>query len=131
MLATLTVLIVAILHLTFAWFEIFGWVSWGPTVFGGGKSADWFEETRMLAANQGFYNCFLATGLLWSLVLSDPVWRVRVAFCFLIFVLAAGIGGWLTVSVSILYVQAIPAALGLVFVWFGWRGQLKPEDRLL
>ena len=103
---------VALLHLYIMWFEMFAWTTRGPKIF---KSLpkDLFEPTKTLAANQGLYNGFLAAGLLWSLLISDPVWATNVAFCFLIFVAVAGIYGAITAARKILYVQTVPAALGI------------------
>lgn len=77
-------------------------------------SADFARQTRVLAANQGLYNGFLAAGLAWGLWLGAP--GVQVVIFFLACVLAAGIFGALTASRKILYIQALPALLALVAV---------------
>jgi len=69
-------------------------------------------ETRVLAANQGLYNGFLAAGLLWSLWLGEE--GVHVAIFFLACVLIAGLFGAVTASRKILYVQALPALAALL-----------------
>lgn len=107
------VALVALLHLYILWFEMFAWTTRGPKVFRGFPK-DLFEPTKAMAANQGLYNGFLAAGLLWSLLISDPVWQVNVALCFLIFVLVAGVYGALTAARNILFVQAVPAGLGII-----------------
>ncbi len=117
-LALIIVVIIAILHLYIAWFEMFAWTSRGPKIF---KSfpKDLFEPTKAMAANQGLYNGFLAAGLIWSLFIQDPVWQPRIAICFLLFVAVAGVYGAATVSKRILYVQTVPAVLGLFLVFLG------------
>ena len=111
------VAVIAALLLYIMWFEMFKWTSRGPKVF---KSfpRELFEPTKVMAANQGLYNGFLAAGLLWSLFIADPVWQTKVACCFLLFVLVAGIYGALTAARNILFVQVVPAAAGLLSLYF-------------
>jgi len=71
------------------------------------------EETRVLAANQGLYNGFLAAGLGWSLVAASGV-ALPVRVFFLGCVIVAGVFGAATASRSILVVQALPAVAALV-----------------
>ncbi len=78
--------------------------------------ADMFEKTRGLAANQGLYNGFLSAGLIWSLVITDENWAENVAIFFLGCVLVAALYGAYSVQRSILFVQALPAALALAAV---------------
>ncbi|HIG8320842.1 TPA: DUF1304 domain-containing protein [Klebsiella pneumoniae] len=113
MLATLLVALVAIIHLAILVLEMFLWEgSAGRRAFN--LSADFARQTRVLAANQGLYNGFLAAGLAWGLWLGSP--GVQVVIFFLACVLAAGIFGALTASRKILYIQALPALLALVAV---------------
>ena len=113
MLATLLVALVAIIHLAILVLEMFLWEgSAGRRAFN--LSADFARQTRVLAANQGLYNGFLAAGLAWWLWLGAP--GVQVVIFFLACVLAAGIFGALTASRKILYIQALPALLALVAV---------------
>lgn len=111
--ALIIVGIIAFLHLYILWFEMFAWTTRGPKVFSD-FPADLFEPTKTMAGNQGLYNGFLAAGLIWSLFISDPEWQRNVATCFLLFVLVAGLYGAATASRKIIFVQAIPAALGLL-----------------
>ncbi len=113
--ALVLIALIAILHLYIAWFEMFAWESRGPKVFRSFPK-DLFTPTKTLAANQGLYNAFLAAGLIWSLIISDPVWAPRVAICFLLFVLAAGVYGGLTASKRIFLVQAAPAAVAILLI---------------
>ena len=106
--------LIAVLHLYIAWFEMFAWTTRGPKVFTS-FPAELFEPTMAMAANQGLYNGFLAAGLIWSLLIRDQQWSLKVALCFLIFVAIAGLFGAATVSPSILFVQTVPATLAIVF----------------
>lgn len=116
-LAKLVITIVALVHCYIAWFEIFAWTSRGPKIFSS-FPPELFEQTTAMAANQGLYNAFLAAGLIWSLCIVDSLWHRRVASCFLLMVCSAGIFGAFTVSTKILFVQTIPALLGIVLlVW--------------
>jgi putative membrane protein len=76
------------------------------------RSAAEQESTKVLAANQGLYNGFLAAGLVWSLVAADFI-AVPVRTFFLACVVVAGIYGGVSVSKKILAIQAVPAALAL------------------
>ncbi len=114
--ALIVVALIAILHLYIAWFEMFAWVSRGPKVFKDFPK-DLFEPTKALAANQGLYNAFLAAGLIWSLFIQDPVWQPHIATCFLLFVAVAGLYGAATASKRILYVQTVPAVIGLLLIY--------------
>jgi putative membrane protein len=113
--AKIVIAIVALLHLYIAWFEMFAWTTRGPVVFSSFPK-DLFEPTTAMAANQGLYNAFLAAGLIWSLFIKDPLWHKRVATCFLLMVAIAGIFGAATVTPRILFVQTVPALLGIVLV---------------
>ncbi|MEQ8715372.1 MAG: DUF1304 domain-containing protein [Cyclobacteriaceae bacterium] len=106
---------IAFLHLYILWFEMFAWERRGPKVFRQ-FSKDMFPKTKVMAANQGLYNGFLSAGLIWSFLISDPVWAVHVATFFLGCVLVAGLYGAATASKSILYVQAVPALIALLLL---------------
>ncbi|MBK7119247.1 MAG: DUF1304 domain-containing protein [Comamonadaceae bacterium] len=71
-------------------------------------------DTKVLAANQGLYNGFLAAGLFWGLSLGPAGTGVKVFF--LLCVLVAGVYGAATASRKILWIQAAPAALGLTLL---------------
>ncbi len=104
--------IVAIEHLYILWLEMFAWSTAGKRTFKS-MSADMFEKTKSMAANQGLYNGFLSAGLIWSLIITDEIWSQNVAIFFLGCVMVAGLYGGITVQKSILYVQALPAAAAL------------------
>ncbi|MDP9101473.1 MAG: DUF1304 domain-containing protein [Actinomycetota bacterium] len=106
--------LVAVLHTWFLVLEMFLWrTPRGLATFG--MTADEAEATAVLAGNQGLYNGFLAAGLVWSLFEKDPIGYGTAVF-FLGCVLAAGIYGAATASRKILFVQALPAAVGLALV---------------
>ncbi len=104
---------IALLHIYILWLEMFAWTTRARKVF---KTIppDQFEKTKVMAANQGLYNGFLAAGLIWSLLICDVTWSQNVALFFLTCVLVAGIYGALTASKRIFFVQAVPAILGLL-----------------
>jgi putative membrane protein len=105
--------IVAFMHFGFMYLEMFLWEKpLGLKVFKLKK--DFANESKVLASNQGLYNGFLASGLVWSFFINDPIWSTKVAIFFLSCVLVAGLYGAMTASKSILFVQALPAALTLL-----------------
>lgn len=109
-LVTVLILLIAALHLYILWFEMFAWESRGPKVFRS-FPRDLFAPTKAMAANQGLYNGFLAAGLIWSRLISDPAWAQNVALFFLACVAVAGIFGAATASKKIFQVQALPALI--------------------
>lgn len=106
---------VTFIHLYIVWLEMFAWTTKAPKVF---KTIpkDLFVPTKVLAANQGLYNGFLVAGLIWSLLICDIVWSKNIALFFLGCVAVAGIYGAITASKRILYVQTVPAILGILAV---------------
>ena len=108
---------IALLHGYILWLEMFAWTTQAKKVFRS-IPEDLFEKTKVLAANQGLYNGFLAAGLLWSLAISNPIWAKNVALFFLICVFIAGLYGAATASKRIFYVQSVPALLGILSVLF-------------
>ncbi|MDG9714757.1 DUF1304 domain-containing protein [Streptomyces sp. DH10] len=113
-LATLAVLALAALHAYILVLEMFLWTT--PRARGAfGTTAEFAEGTKALAANQGLYNGFLAAGLLWGAVASDPV-GFQVSVFFLVCVAVAGVYGAATASRKILFVQTVPALVALALV---------------
>jgi putative membrane protein len=113
------IIVIALLHVYFMWLEMFAWTTAGKKTFRM-LSPDLFEKTKVLAANQGLYNGFLAAGLFWSMLIEDDVWSVNVSLFFLTCVLIAGLYGWFSVSIRIFYIQGLPAliALSLLFLQY-------------
>jgi putative membrane protein len=108
LLADLFVALVALLHAWFLVLEMFLWTKpIGLRVFG--NTPDKAQATRVLAANQGLYNGFLAAGLAWGLVSGSMPFKLFFLSC----VVVAGLYGAWSVSRRILWVQAAPAAVAL------------------
>jgi len=80
-----------------------------------GQTQEAATASKVLAANQGLYNGFLAAGLFWGLSLGASGMGVKVFF--LGCVLVAGLYGAATANRKILFIQTIPAAVGLVLVF--------------
>jgi putative membrane protein len=112
--ADAVVLLVALIHVYILVLEMFLWTTpRGRKAFG--LKPDFAEATKVLAANQGLYNGFLAAGLLWGL--SQGAAGTPVKTFFLLCVLVAGLYGAATASRKILFIQALPAAVGLLLLW--------------
>jgi putative membrane protein len=79
-----------------------------------GTSEAFARESKVLAANQGLYNGFLAAGLIWGIWLGEAGDPVKVFF--LLCVAVAGAYGAATVGIRILFVQTVPALLALAVV---------------
>ena len=107
-------LLVALLHLYFLVLEMFLWTRpIGLKTFR--NTPEKAAITRVLAANQGLYNGFLAAGLLWGLL--SQQWNVVVFF--LVCVVVAALYGAYSVSRRIFFVQGIPAVAALAAIFFG------------
>jgi len=116
--AKILVSIVALQHLFFMILEMFLWTKpLGLKVFR--QSFEKAESQKILAANQGLYNGFLAAGLIWGLLHSEIFMGFQIQMFFLGCVFIAGVFGGQTFSKRIFYVQALPAALAAVLLWFG------------
>lgn len=115
LIAKLLIALVALEHLYILWLEMFAWTTAGRRTFKS-MSADMFEKTKSLAANQGLYNGFLSAGLIWSLLITDSLWSENVALFFLACVIIAGLYGGVSVQRSIFFIQALPAAVALLAV---------------
>lgn len=114
--ANIVVALVALLHVYFLVLEMFLWTKpAGRKAFG--LSLEQAEATKVLAANQGLYNGFLAAGLIWGLLLGASGTPVKLFF--LGCVLIAGIYGAATASRKILLIQGLPAAVGVALVLLG------------
>ena len=110
--ARIAIAVVALLHVYFMIMEMFLWTKpAGLRAFG--LTPERAESSKVLAANQGLYNGFLAAGLSWSLIWHEGP---HLALFFLSFVIIAGIYGGLTASRKILIVQALPALVALVLM---------------
>tara|TARA_B110001454_G_scaffold219194_1_gene251275 strand:+ start:31218 stop:31523 length:306 start_codon:yes stop_codon:yes gene_type:complete len=83
-----------------------------------GLTAEFAQQTRVMALNQGLYNGFLAAGLLWALVHPDAHIKLQLQIFFLGCVLVAGVVGALSVTKRIFWIQAFPASLALLTLAF-------------
>ena len=109
--ARIVVGLVAAIHFYILVLELFLWrTDRVRATFG--TTPEFAEQTATLAANQGLYNGFLATGLVYGLITDDPTFQVFFLSC----VLVAGIYGAATATRRILFVQAMPAAVALALV---------------
>lgn len=112
--AVALIALVALLHLFFLVLEMFLWTRpYGRKVFRQSREAA--EQSKVLAANQGLYNGFLAAGLAWAVATGQR----DVALFFLGCVVVAGLFGAVTVNRRIFFVQAVPAMLAIGAVLLG------------
>lgn len=110
LIADIATALVALIHVYILVLEMFLWTRpAGRRAFG--LTREFAEQTKVLAANQGLYNGFLAAGLVYGLVLGPAGYAMRMFF--LACVLVAGVYGAATASRRILFVQALPAAVAL------------------
>ncbi|KJH65647.1 DUF1304 domain-containing protein [Chromobacterium violaceum] len=111
--AGIVIALVALLHAYFLILEMFLWDKpLGMKTFR--LTPERARDTKVLAANQGLYNGFLAAGLLWGLWLGAAGFQIKLFF--LACVLAAGVFGAATANRRILLVQGLPAALGIALL---------------
>ncbi len=116
MIANLLTGLVAAIHVDILVLEMFQWdTPKGRKAFG--TTPEFSAATKVLAANQGLYNGFLAAGLIWGLSLGAAGLGVKVFF--LACVLVAGLYGGATASRKILYIQALPALAALAALFVG------------
>jgi len=109
--ATTVIALLALIHVYILVLEMFLWnTPKGHKAFN--LTPEFAAATQVLAANQGLYNGFLAAGLFWGLWLGAEGFGVKVFF--LACILVAGLYGAATATRKILFIQAVPAALGLV-----------------
>lgn len=110
-LANAVVILVAVLHFYFLVLEMFLWDKpQGLKAFG--QTKERAEATKVLAANQGLYNGFLAAGLLYGVLAGAVEFKIFFLLC----VIVAGIYGAATASRKILFIQALPASVALILV---------------
>ncbi|KAL5596380.1 hypothetical protein BROUX41_006677 [Berkeleyomyces rouxiae] len=117
MLAVTATAALSALHGYIAVLEIFLWTKpAGRRAFG--LKPAFAEQTKVLAANQGLYNVFLAAGLAWSMVHPDRAFAEQLRLFFAGCVAVAGVFGAATSSKKILFVQGVPGliTLGLSFL---------------
>jgi len=107
---------IALKHIGFLYLEMFLWTKErGRKAFG--LSQQDAETTKVLAANQGLYNGFLAAGLIWGLLYPEQTVGYQIIFFFASCIIVAGLYGGFTVKRSILYLQALPSLVLVVLLF--------------
>lgn len=111
---TILIAIIVLEHFYFFILESFLWTKKRTIKIFGLKNLDFAKETKVLAANQGLYNFFIAVGLLVSFLDNDWFY-IRL---FLGFVLIAGIIGALTTkNIRLFWFQGFPALLTFILIY--------------
>lgn len=112
---TLLILFVAAEHFGFLYLEMFMWEKkTGLKIFGHSKADA--EKTKVLAANQGLYNGFVAAGIIWGFFHPNSELGMQIILFFLSCIIIAGIYGAITAKKSILYIQALPAFIAAALI---------------
>ena len=106
--------LVAFEHIYFMILEMFYWTKpKGLKAFGLKK--EYAESSKVLAANQGLYNGFLAAGLIWAILNKENF--VSLSIFFLTCVIIAGVyGAYSTKKIKLFYIQSVPAILALIMI---------------
>ena len=113
--ASTLVALVALEHIYILVLEMFLWTTpTGRRAFG--LKPEQAEATKVMAANQGLYNGFLAAGLIWGLLHPDLASGYQIQLFFLGCVLVAGLYGGAMASRKIFVIQALPAAIAILAV---------------
>jgi putative membrane protein len=108
--------IIVLEHLYFLYLEMFQWTRpKGLKIFG--LTPEQAESSRVLAANQGLYNGFLAAGLVWGLIHPDTNFGHQLQWFFVLCVFAAAIYGGISSSRRILIIQGVPAVLAMTALY--------------
>ncbi|UFZ02372.1 DUF1304 domain-containing protein [Bradyrhizobium ontarionense] len=116
LIANIVVALIGALHVYILVLEMFLWTRpAGLKAFN--NTPQRAAETAVLAANQGLYNGFLAAGLFWGLAHPTAAFGFQIKVFFLLCVLVAGLYGAATASRKILFIQSVPATIGLVLLW--------------
>lgn len=111
--ADISIILIALLHIYFLILEMFLWDKpLGLKTFR--NSAEKAQITKVLAANQGLYNGFLAAGLLYGVYLGIEGSQFKIFF--LACVIIAGVYGAYSVNKKIFYIQACPAIIALLLL---------------
>jgi putative membrane protein len=105
----------AIEHLYFLYVEMFRWTA-PRTRKAFGTTEEFAQASKILAANQGLYNGFLAAGLIWAIVAVGDMAKPLTLF-FAGCVLVAGLYGGMTANKKILVLQALPGAATLLLAF--------------
>ena len=71
-------------------------------------------NVKVMFANQGLYNGFLAAGLIWGLILGSNTVGYMIQLFFILCVIIAAVFGGVTSNKSIIIKQGVPALLALI-----------------
>jgi putative membrane protein len=115
--ATIAVIIVAVIHIAIAVGEMFLWKK--PSTSKALKEKLKFTEEIVcqvdpIVKNAGLYNAFIAAGLIWGTFAASNPFSIQVFF--LICVIIAGIFGAMTLIKKTLVLQTLPAAIALTLI---------------
>lgn len=110
--ARIAIVLVGLIHAYILVLEMFLWQT-DRALAAFDMTAEYAASTARFAANQGLYNGFLAAGLLWGAFHKNPAFALQIRLFFLGCVAVAGVYGAATVKMSILYIQTVPAAVGI------------------
>lgn len=113
-LQTILICIVALEHLYFLILEMFLWTTPRGIKAFGLKSKEFAEGTKVLAANQGLYNGFLAAGLIYGLLTENTL---IINFLLVCIVIAGVYGAYSTKKPKLFYFQAVPAIITLILTF--------------
>ena len=114
MVGTILTGLVALIHLYIVYLEMVVWDQpQGRKAFG--TTQEFASASKVLAANQGLYNGFLAVGLLFALWQGERMMQLFLLAC----VAVAGLYGAMSVGKKILFIQTIPAILAMAAVLAG------------
>lgn len=113
--SNIVVLLVALEHIYILVLEMFLWTT-PRSLMAFRMSAEKAEATKVLAANQGLYNGFLAAGLFWGLFYPSITVSYQLKLFFLGCVLVAALYGGITAQRRILVIQGLPALAAVIFV---------------
>ncbi|MBU6452779.1 MAG: DUF1304 domain-containing protein [Cyanobacteria bacterium REEB67] len=104
--------LIALEHFYFLYVEMFRWTA-PRTRKAFGTTEEFAQASKVLAANQGLYNGFLAAGLVWALAAGPDLAKALTIF-FAGCVTVAGLYGGATANKRIFFVQALPGFLTLL-----------------
>jgi putative membrane protein len=111
----LTLLVIAA-HFGFAAAEMLYWQH--PEVMARfGSTPEFAKASATLAGNLGLYNGLFGAAILWALL----TWNRSMLLVLLACIVVAGVYGGMTAKTTIVFVQALPAALAFAATWVAGR----------
>lgn len=105
--------LLVLIHLYILILEMFLWTKPKGIKTFGLKTKSFAEETKVLAANQGLYNGFLAAGFIWALLQQNT--EVGLFFSFCVFI-AGTYGSYSAKKIQIFFIQSIPALISILLL---------------